>query len=95
MRFDLPDFRGYQVSALAMARGEHAIEDVDAGDVVAIVLLYGCVQITRERSGQPTRYCLHATPTAPLFLVNPGSYCVLAERNVLGFRGIRRKGVVA
>lgn len=92
MKFDLPELRGYQVSALAMARGEHALEDVTEGMIVAFVMLWGCVQITRKGTEQPARFCLHATRTAPLFIINPGSYCVLAESNVLGVRGMRRRG---
>jgi len=83
-----------RLSVLAMARGEHGIEDVAEGDMIAIVLLFGCVQITRGRTGQPASFSLHATRTAPLFLVNPGRYVIVAERNVLGFRGSRQKGVI-
>jgi hypothetical protein len=55
------------------------------------VLAYGCLQITRQRSGQPASYSLHATPRAPLMIINPGTYCVVAERSALGLRGSRRK----
>ena len=92
MRFGVAQLHNYDVSVLAMPRGEHCVEDVGEGDKVAFVIVYGCVQITRERSGQPASFCLHATPSAPLFLIQPGRYCVVAERNVLGFRGVRRKG---
>ena len=92
MQFDIASLRNYSVSALAMARGEHAIEDVGDGCVTAFVLLYGCIQITRQRSGQPASYCLHAKPRAPLFLINPGRYCIVAESNVLGVRATRRGG---
>lgn len=92
MQFDIANLRNYSVSALAMARGEHAIEDVDEGSLVVFVLIHGCIQITRQRSGQPASYCLHAKPRAPLFLVNPGRYCIVAESNVLGVRGTRRGG---
>jgi hypothetical protein len=94
MRFDAPELRGFRLSAIAMARGEHAHEEVAEGDLVAFALLFGCVQITRNRSDAPASFSLHATPKAPLFLVNPGRYVVVAERNVLGFRGSRRKGVI-
>lgn len=92
MHFDIASLKNYSVSALAMARGEHTVEDVDDGSVVAFVLLYGCIQITRQRGGQPASYSLHARPSAPLFLINPGRYCVVAESNVLGVRGTRRRG---
>ena len=59
------------------------------GDLDAFVMLWGCVQITRKGTEQPARFCLHATRAAPLFIINPGSYCVLAESNVLG---VRRRG---
>lgn len=90
MKFDLLEASRYQVSALAMARGEHMVEEVDDGQVVALVLVFGCVQVTRTRAGQPSAYSLHARPGAPLFLINPGRYCVVAERNTLGVRGARR-----
>ena len=92
MQFDIGTLKNYSVSALAMARGEHTIEDVGDGSAVVFLILYGCIQITRQRSGQPASYCLHARPSAPLFLINPGRYCVVAESNVLGVRGTRRKG---
>lgn len=92
MRFNLGGLRGYDVSVLAMPRGEHVVEEVEPSDSLAFVLVYGCVQITRQRSGQPASFSLHATPQAPLFLVNPGMYCVVARANTFGFRGCRRKG---
>ena len=92
MQFDIGNLKNYSVSALAMARGEHTIEEIDDGSVVAFVILYGCIQITRQRSGQPASYCLHAKPRAPLFLINPGRYCIVAESNVLGVRATRRGG---
>lgn len=95
MKFDVAKGERYEVSTIAMARGEHSVEEVGEGDVIALVLVWGCVQVTRERAEQPASYCLHAKPDAPLFLVNPGRYCVVAERNSLGVRGVRRKGVVA
>lgn len=91
MQFDIAELRRFRLTALAMARGEHSLEEVEEGQVVAFVLLYGCVQITRERGGQPASFSLHATPRKPLVLVNPGSYCVVARDNVLGFRGARRQ----
>ena len=94
MRFDAPELHGFRLSGLAMARGEHFLEDVSEGELVAFVLLFGCVQITRNRTNQLANFSLHATPTAPIFLVNPGRYVVVAERNVLGFRGSRRKGAI-
>lgn len=94
MQFDIAQLRSFRLSALAMARGEHTVEEIEDGHVVAFVLVYGCVQITRERAGQPASFSLHATPRRPLFLVNPGTYCVVARDNVLGFRGTRTKRVV-
>ena len=94
MRFDVAGLRGFDLSLLAMPRGEHVVEEVNTSEAVAFVLLYGCVQITRERGGQPASFSLHATPKAPLVLVNPGTYCVVARANTLGFRGARRKAVV-
>jgi hypothetical protein len=93
MQFDIAQLRSFRLSALAMARGEHSVEQVEDGQVVAFVIVYGAVQITRERGGQPASFSLHATPRKPLFLVNPGTYCVVARDNVLGFRGARRRGV--
>lgn len=93
MMFRIAGLSRMSVSALAMARGELSVEEVDEGDVVAFVLVYGCVQITRERAAQPASYSLHATPRAPLFLMNPGTYTVVARDNVLGFRGTRRRKV--
>ena len=93
MKFNITGLRGYDLSVLAMPRGEHSVEEVDASESVAFVLLYGCVQVTRQRSGQPASFSLHATPQAPLFLVNPGTYCVVARANTFGFRGSRGKAV--
>ena len=70
MMFEITELSRLSVSALAMARGELAVEEVGEGEVVAFVLVYGCVQITRDRAAQPASYSLHATPRAPLFLVN-------------------------
>lgn len=92
MRFDVAGLRGYDLSVLAMPRGEHALEEVGDSEALAFVLVYGCVQITRQRGGQPASFSLHATPRAPLFLINPGTYCVVARANTFGFRGSRRKG---
>lgn len=94
MKFDIVRGERFEVNTIAMARGEHVVEEVDDGEVVAFVIVWGCIQVTRERGGQPASYCLHARPSAPLFLVNPGRYCVVAERNSLGVRGVRRKGVI-
>ena len=91
MQFDIANLRNYSVSALAMARGEHTIEEVGDGSAVVFLILYGCIQITRQRSGQPASYCLHTTPRAPIFLVNPGTYTIVAERSALGLRGVRRR----
>ena len=93
MRFDVSGLRGYELSVLAMPRGEHTLEEIETSESVAFVLLFGCVQVTRQRVGQPASFSLHATPQAPLFLVNPGTYCVVARANTFGFRGSRRKAV--
>ena len=95
MRFNVAGLGGYDLSVLAMPRGEHTVEQVDTTESVVFVLVYGCVQITRQRGGQAANFSLHATPQAPLFLVNPGTYCVVAKANTFGFRGSRRKGVVS
>lgn len=95
MRFEIAGLRGYDLSMLAMPRGEHSLEEVGASESVAFVLLYGCVQVTRQRIGQPANFSLHATPQAPLFLINPGTYCVVARANTFGFRGCRRKAVAS
>lgn len=95
MRFNIAGLRGYDLSVLAMPRGEHVVEEVGASESLAFVLLYGCVQITRQRGGQPASFSLHATPQAPLFLINPGTYCVVARANTFGFRGARRSGAAS
>ena len=51
----------------------------------------GCLQITRQRAGEPASYCLHTTPRAPLVIINPGTYTIVAERSAVGLRGIRRR----
>ena len=80
-----------RLQGLVMARGEYCLEVLELGDVVIFVLARGCLQITRQRGGQPASYSLHATPRGPLMLINPGTYCVVAERSALGLRGSRRK----
>lgn len=94
MKFDIVRGERFEVNTIAMARGEHCVEEVREGEVIAFVIAWGCIQVTRERGGQPASFCLHARPTAPLFLVNPGRYCVVAERSSLGVRGVRRNGVI-
>lgn len=94
MRFNVAGLRGYDLSLLAMPRGEHSLEEVGNCESIVIVLVYGCVQVTRQRSGQPASFSLHATPQAPLFLVNPGTYCVVARANTFGLRGCRRGEVM-
>ncbi len=94
MKIKIAGFGGYELNTLAMARGEHHIEYVEEGEVVALIVLVGCLQVTRERSGQPANFCLHANRTKPLFLVNPGRYTVVAEANILGVRGARKGGVL-
>ena len=93
MRFDVIGLRGYELSVLAMPRGEHTLEEIETSESVAFVLLFGSVQVARQRVGQPASFSLHATPQAPLFLINPGTYCVVARSNTLGLRGSRRKAV--
>ena len=80
-----------RLQALIMARGEYCLEVVDDGDLLLFVLVRGCIQVTRQRARQPALFCLHATPTAPLLLRNEGTYVVVAERNVLGFRVLKRR----
>ena len=94
MKFDIVRGERFEVNTIAMARGEHVVEEVDDGEVIAFVIVWGCIQVTRERGGQPASYCLHARPSAPLLLVNPGRYGVVAERSSLGGRGVRRRGVI-
>ncbi len=93
MEFDIGTLRDGRLSlqGLVMARGEYCLEVVEPGDAVVFILARGCLQITRQRSGQPASYSLHATPRGPLILINPGTYCVVAERSALGLRGSRRK----
>ncbi len=80
-----------RLQGLVMARGEYCLEVLEPGEVLVFVLAHGCLQITRQRSGQPASYSLHATPREPLMIINPGTYCVVAERSALGLRGSRRK----
>jgi hypothetical protein len=91
MEFEFATTRTVRLGALLMARGEFCVEVVDPGDYVAFVLLRGCLQITRQRAGEPATYCLHATPRAPLAIVNPGTYTIVAERSAVGLRGVRRR----
>ena len=74
--------------------GDHhraRVEVLEPDDCVAFVLLRGCLQITRQRAGEPASYCLHATPRAPLVIINPGTYTIVAERSAVGLRGVRRR----
>jgi hypothetical protein len=96
MEFDIGSLNNgrMRLQGLVMARGEYCLETLEAGEVLAFVLAYGCLQITRQRGGQPASYSLHATPRAPLMIINPGTYCVVAERSALGCGGAgeRRTG---
>ena len=90
MEINLAYTRRMQLTALVMPRGEYTIEVLEPGDSLALILVRGCLQITRRRTGEPASYSLHATPRAPLVIVNPGTYTIVAERTALGFRGSRR-----
>jgi hypothetical protein len=91
MEINFAHTRSMHLGALVMARGEYCLEVIEPGEYVAFVLVRGCLQITRQKHGEPASYCLHATPRAPLLIVNPGTYTVVAERSVLGLRGTRRR----
>ncbi len=90
MKFEFANARRLQLGALVMARGEFCLEVLEPGDYVALMIFHGCLQVTRQRAGQPASYSLHTTPRAPLVIVNPGTYTIVAERSVLGLRGVRR-----
>lgn len=92
MEFEFAHTGRTHVGALVMPRGEYCVEVIEPGDYVAIVLIRGCLQITRQRAGEPASFSLHATPRAPLVIINPGTYTIVAERSVLGLRGVRRRG---
>lgn len=91
MEISFSHTRGMHLAALIMARGEYCIEVLEPGECALFMLVRGCLQITRQKQGEPPAYCLHATPSAPLFIVNPGTYTILAERSALGLRGVRRR----
>ncbi|MBL9105124.1 MAG: hypothetical protein JNL82_29530 [Myxococcales bacterium] len=91
MEINFANAGSMQLDALVMARGEYCVEVVEPGECVAFVLVRGCLQITRQQAGEPAAYCLHTTPRAPLFIINPGTYTVVAERSALGLRGTRRR----
>ena len=71
MEFEFATARNMRLGALVMARGEFCVEVIEPGECVAFVLLRGCLQITRQRAGEPASYCLHSTPRAPIIIVNP------------------------
>lgn len=93
MEFDIGSIKDgrLRLQGLLMARGEFCVEVVEPGEVLVFILARGCLQVTRQRAGQPASYSLHATPRGPLMLINPGTYVVVAERSALGLRGSRRK----
>jgi hypothetical protein len=91
MEFEFATARNMRLGALVMARGEFCVEVLEPDECVAFVLLRGCLQITRQRAGEPASYCLHATPRAPLVIINPGTYTIVAERSAVGLRGVRRR----
>ena len=76
MEFEFATARNMRLGALVMARGEFCVEVIEPGECVAFVLL---------------SYCLHTTPRAPLVIINPGTYTIVAERSAVGLRGIRRR----
>jgi hypothetical protein len=91
MEINFANTRSMHLDALVMARGEYCLEVVEAGEYVAFVLVRGCLQVTRQKAGDPASYSLHATPRAPLLILNPGTYTVVAERSAFGLRGTRRR----
>lgn len=90
MEINFANAGSMQLDALVMARGEFCVEVVEPGECIAFVLMRGCLQITRQKACEPA-YCLHTTPRAPLFIINPGTYTVVAERSAFGLRGSRRR----
>ncbi len=91
MEFEFAPARDMRLGALVMARGEFCVEVIEPGECVAFVLVHGCLQLTRQRAGEPASDCLHSTPRAPIIIVNPGTYTIVAERSALGLRGVRRR----
>jgi hypothetical protein len=91
MDINFASTRTMHLDGLVMARGEYCLEVLAPGDAVAFVLVRGCLQITRQKAGEPASYSLHATPRAPLIILNPGTYTIVAERSALGLRGTRRR----
>ena len=83
-----------QALATHLELGLHRVpmgRSIGPGDAIAFVLVRGTLQITRQRAGEPASYCLHATPRAPLIILNPGTYTIVAERSAFGLRGTRRR----
>ncbi len=89
--YEFPTHGRIALGVLLMARGQHTIEVLETGGYLLLLLARGCLQVTRHRTDQPSAYCLHATPKAPLFIINPGTYTIVAERSTVGLRGLRRK----
>ncbi|MCY1065624.1 hypothetical protein OV090_12660 [Nannocystis sp. RBIL2] len=91
MHFGLTNVRGgrYNLGALVMVRGEHCVEVIEPGEALAFIVVRGQILITRQRAGEPATFKLVATPRAPILVVNPGTYTVVAEQNTLGLRGAR------
>ena len=75
MEFEFATARNMRLGALVMARGEFCVEVLEPDECVA----------------EPASYCLHATPRAPLVIINPGTYTIVAERSAVGLRGVRRR----
>ncbi len=82
----------YRLEMIVMPRGEHHLEVIEPGDCVALVVISG--EVTAQYQGPvraPAR-ALKARRGAPVFLVSPGTYSVIADKNTLGFRGSRTNG---
>ena len=79
----------YSVEMMVMPRGEYHLEVLEEGEALAFVLLRGQISVQVNGRQRPQRTLL-ATPQAPVFLVTPGSYHVTANKNCVGFRGVRR-----
>lgn len=81
--------RRHQFGALVLMRGETFLEAIEEGGMAVFVVLRGKAAVSRQRVGAQAG--LHLTPRLgePVWLTNPGTYCVVAKEDVVGLRLLR------
>lgn len=77
------------VDLLAMPRGDHHLEVVEPGEAVAFLVFRGTLSAVYQGPTKLGRRRVQARRGLPLILMQPGTYAIYAETNIVGLRGVR------